>query len=171
MTSNHKRLFSVVALSVIILGGGYAVGSYLYRSFHQASIRTGEVFPDLWVRKTDASGEVVQIPTKKPRIVMIVRNGCQFCDSLERRLTMVIRPQDIINLYILSLDDAPSTAQHQALAKFRYVYDGKQNDLFFNQTPQIYVIDSKNIVRKKYLGALDTAQIHELFQQFRKSPQ
>jgi hypothetical protein len=168
MTTNYKRLLSVLALIALLVGCGYLVSTYLYRSIHQASISVGETFPALMVSKTDTFDHPVPMPRKQVHLVIIVRNGCKFCDSLEQRLEYHIAKEaslrDSINLYLLSLDDAPKSEQYPLLTRFRYVYDGKDNNLFFSQTPQIYLIDRQDIVRKKYLGVLDTADISALLQ-------
>lgn len=173
MTISAKRFLSVGVLVIILALGAYTVSVYLHQSFHQASIKVGEHFPAMTVRAASVPDKPSTLPAGTKRIVVIVRNGCVFCDTLERNLEAVfarlpVQEQRLDSaLFILSLDEAPHNSRTQALARNRYVYHGKENNLFFSQTPHTYVLDGNNIVLKKYIGVLDTAtlrgMLHEHF--------
>lgn len=157
------------------------INHYLHQASHQASITIGDRFPTLIVQPVGASEDkrdtdkrdTMRASTK--RVVVIVRNGCVFCDSLERSLGALLKASVSIktpasveakhnaySLFILSLDKAPNGTTNQALMPFRYVYHSEENDLYFSQTPQLYVLDSNNIVLKKHIGIPDTATLRSL---------
>lgn len=162
MTISIKRLLSVGILVITLALGAYTVSVYLHQSFHQTSIKVGEHFPAMTVRVASAPDKPSLLPTGMKRVVVIVRNGCVFCDTLERNLETVFarlpaQGQRLDSaLFILSLDEAPHNSPMQALARNRYVYHGNENNFFFSQTPHTYVLDGNNIVLKKYIGTLDT---------------
>lgn len=168
-------------LVVVLALGAYMINHYLHQASHQASITIGDRFPALIVQPIGVSEDKRNtdkrdtMRTSTKRVVVIVRNGCVFCDSLERSLDELLKASASIkasapietkhyqhSLFILSLDKAPDGTTNQALMPFRYVYHSEENDLYFSQTPQLYVLDSNNIVLKKHIGIPDTAILRGL---------
>mgnify|MGYP000647378049 CR=1 FL=1 len=163
-------------LVVVLALGAYMINHYLHQASHQASITIGDRFPAMIIQPVSAppdKRDTMRASTK--RVVMIVRNGCVFCDSLERSLDALLKASvstkapasveakhNAYSLFILSLDKAPDGTTNQALMPFRYVYHSEENDLYFSQTPQLYVLDSNNIVLKKHIGIPDTATLRGL---------
>ncbi len=168
-------------LVVVLALGAYMINHYLHQASHQASIIIGDRFPAMIIQPVGTSEDKHDTDKRDTmrasarRVVVIVRNGCVFCDSLERSLDALLKASvstkapalveakhNAHGLFILSLDKAPDGTTNQALMPFRYVYHSEENDLYFSQTPQLYVLDSNNIVLKKHIGIPDSATLRGL---------
>ncbi len=161
----QKKYFYFVALfATLLLVGATALDQYR-RLTKQAKITIGDTFPTLTFQlPAEAS------PMLEKQILLFARNGCGHCKHLESHFAAIFdsigKPRAWKqHITLISIDEPPETQSEWATA---VSYNSDDNDLYFNATPQLYFLDEKRQVVRKFVGALPKEKLEKELRAFLK---
>jgi thioredoxin-related protein len=161
----QKQHFYLVALfGAMLLVGATALDQYR-RNAKQAKISIGDTFPSLAFQSPHETHS-----SSQKQILLFVRNGCGHCKHLEEHFSAV---HDSLNkptlwkerIMLISIDEPPQTQLEWASTA---IYDSDANGIYFNATPQLYFLDEKKQVIRKFMGALPKEKLEKELTAFLK---
>jgi thioredoxin-related protein len=159
-----QHVYLVALFATLLLIGATALDQYR-RNAKQAKISIGDTFPTLTFQlPAEAS------PMLEKQILLFARNGCGHCKHLESHFAAIF---DSIgkprvwkqHIALISIDEPPETQSEWATTA---TYNSDANDLYFNATPQLYFLDEKKQVVRKFIGALPKEKLEKELTAFLK---
>ncbi len=149
-----RRYGYLFGLLLLMAGIASAFGYYFNLAASQIRVSVGEKFPTI---------RVEGLKINKRQCVVVVKNGCAYCQMLEANLETLFleKPEWREKTTFLAIDEPPIDRERNYL-----IFHSKENEANFAITPQMFFLNEQGIVVRKHLGVVSTVTLRKDFETY-----